>query len=137
MFPSLVPDYNDNDLIATDLSTADSNFDQSHPLYQTFAEMIGLRKNYSALRRGETVVRLAEHDGGLLAISRIEPNQEGEILVVFNTRNEDRHINVEVNARSTTFDGLIGTCEPKVSTTGTYSLSVPALDFIVCRSASW
>lgn len=137
MFPSRVPDYNDNDLIATDLSTADSNFDQSHPLYETFAEMIDLRKNYSALRRGETVVRLAEHDGGLLAVSRIEPNQEGEILVVFNTRNEDRHINVEVDARSKSFDALIGTCKQRVSTTGSYAVSVPALDFIVCRSANW
>lgn len=137
MFPSLVPDYNDNDLIGTDMTTADSNFDQSHPLYQAFADLIQLRRNYIAIRRGDTIVRLAEHEGGLLAVSRIEPNQQGEILVVFNTRDEDREIHIEVDARSKRFETLNGTCKPRVTSTGSYSVSVPALDFIVCRSSSW
>ena len=137
MFPSMVPDYNDNDLVATDMTTADSNFDRGHPLYRAFSEMIQLRRNHSALRRGETVVRLAEHDGGLLAISRIEPDQQGEVLVVFNTRKEDRKINIEVDARSQSFETLSGKCEHNVSATGSYTVSVPALDFIVCRSSTW
>ena len=137
MFSSMVPDYNDNDLIATDMTTADSNFDRDHPLYRAFSKMIQLRRNHSALRRGETVVRLAEHGGGLLAISRIEPNQQGEVLVVFNTRKEDREINIEVDARSKTFESLYGDCEPRVSVTGSYTVSVPALDFIVCGSSTW
>lgn len=35
MMPSLVPSYNDDDLIGTSATTADSNFDNTHPLYQT------------------------------------------------------------------------------------------------------
>lgn len=36
MFPSQVPSYNDDDLIGTDKTTADDNFDPSHPLYAAF-----------------------------------------------------------------------------------------------------
>ena len=34
MFPSQVASYNDDDLIGTDATTADDNFDPTHPLYQ-------------------------------------------------------------------------------------------------------
>ncbi len=36
MMPSLVPDYMNNDLIGTDATPADDNFDPTHPLYQAF-----------------------------------------------------------------------------------------------------
>ena len=35
MFPSQVASFNDNDLIGTDATTADANFDTHHPLYQS------------------------------------------------------------------------------------------------------
>ena len=34
MFPSRVAEYNDDDLIGTDATTAESNFDRAHPLYR-------------------------------------------------------------------------------------------------------
>ena len=37
MFPSQVASYNDDDLIGTDATTAQSNFDRSHPLYESIA----------------------------------------------------------------------------------------------------
>ena len=39
MFPSQVASYNDDDLIGTDATTADDNFDPDHPLYATIAEL--------------------------------------------------------------------------------------------------
>ena len=39
MFPSQVASYNDDDLIGTDATTADDNFDADHPLYQSIGEL--------------------------------------------------------------------------------------------------
>ena len=35
MFANEVPVYEDNDLIGTDETTSDDNFDRNHPLYRT------------------------------------------------------------------------------------------------------
>ena len=53
MFPSLVPEYNDDDLIGTDATTADDNFDATHPIYQALADYAGVRQaNAGAALRG-------------------------------------------------------------------------------------
>src|SRR3546814_18368101 len=57
MFPSKVAVYNDNDLIGTDATTAQSNFDPDHPLYRAFARLAKLRQDHVALRRGEQRIR--------------------------------------------------------------------------------
>jgi glycosidase len=38
MFPSLVASYNDNTLIGTTKTTADDNFNPSHPMYKALKE---------------------------------------------------------------------------------------------------
>jgi hypothetical protein len=43
MFPSQVASYNDDDLIGTDATTADDNFDTTHPLYGDLADLATLR----------------------------------------------------------------------------------------------
>jgi len=58
MFPSQVAIYNDNDLIGTDATTADENFDTDHPIYSYIAETAAVRRAHSALSRGEMVSRL-------------------------------------------------------------------------------
>ena len=50
MFPSRTDLYNDNDLIATDATTAESNFDTDHPLYQAIREFARIRTAEPALR---------------------------------------------------------------------------------------
>ena len=45
MFPSQVAGYNDNNLIGTDQTTADDNFNQQHPLYQHIQALSTFRKN--------------------------------------------------------------------------------------------
>ncbi len=39
MFPSQVGSYNDDDLIGTDATTAEDNFDTRHPLYRTIRDL--------------------------------------------------------------------------------------------------
>ena len=52
MFASRVPSYNDDDLIGTDATTAEANFDTAHPLYRRIAELAALRERYPALADG-------------------------------------------------------------------------------------
>ena len=62
MFPSQVDVYNDNDLIGTAATTAQSNFDPSHPLYIAIRGMADVYQAHEALRRGtqKTVTRPRE-----------------------------------------------------------------------------
>ncbi|MEZ5998050.1 MAG: alpha-amylase family glycosyl hydrolase [Hyphomonas sp.] len=136
MMPSQVAIYNDNDLIGTDATTAASNFDTAHPIYKAIAHMAKIRGAHEALRRGPQVMRLTELDGGVLAFSRLD-GARGEYLVVFNTRNEPRRVNVSVDARSTAFESIAGSCPTKAAATGVVSLSLEPLGWTICRSSDW
>ena len=79
MFPSQVASYNDDDLIGTSATTADDNFDATHPLYQTLADLSALRDAHPALQAGAQIERHAA--GSVYAFSRIDGT---EYLVVLN-----------------------------------------------------
>jgi glycosidase len=89
MMPSMVASYNDDDLLATDKTTADDNFDTSHPLYQAFAHYADLYQTYPALRFGQQQVIYAQDKPGLFAITRdlaaSKTTQGQQLVVVFNT----------------------------------------------------
>ena len=55
MFPSQVASYNDDDLIGTDATTRDSNFDPTHPLYRAIAQLS--HADASSTRRCATAPR--------------------------------------------------------------------------------
>jgi glycosidase len=84
MFPSQVADYNDDDLIGTDATTADDNFDTSHPLYQAFSEFAALRQAHPALRQGAQIHRYSQAGTGIYAFSRIERDEQVEYIVALN-----------------------------------------------------
>ncbi len=136
MFPSQVDVYNDNDLIGTAATTAQSNFDPSHPLYIAIRGMADVYQAHEALRRGTQVQRLAELDGGVFAFSRID-DAGGEYLVVLNTRNEQRDVNIVTDPRSESFDTLVGNCPATPVTTGVVRMGLAPLSYSVCRSAHW
>lgn len=136
MFPSQVAEYNDNDLAGTDATTADENFDPTHPLYRAISGFAALRTANEGLRRGEQVVRLAEQDGGVFVVSRLAPSG-GEIVVALNFRNEPRRVNVVIDPRSSDFTTLTGACAPRMSAPGSYAIDLPALGYAVCRSQDW
>jgi glycosidase len=101
MMPSLVASYNDDDLLATDNTTADDNFDINHLFYQSFAKYAELYQKYSALRFGEQVVVYAQDKPGLFAITRkIKATSEikaQNLLVVFNTAINTEPLHVLIN----------------------------------------
>ena len=134
MFPSQTDLYNDNDLIGTDATTATSNFDTEHPLYQAIAQFAAIRTAQPALRRGEQITRLAHREDSVFAFSRIDYDAGTEIVVAINAETEERRINVAVDGRADRFAALLGQCAISASAPGSYSLRVPALDVVVCKS---
>lgn len=83
MFPSKVDVYNDNQLLGSDATTADDNFDQQHPLYQALKSFAKLRSEHQALRQGITLNR-GTGENGTFAIARIDKTEQVEYLAAFN-----------------------------------------------------
>ncbi|MGL1956100.1 MAG: alpha-amylase family glycosyl hydrolase [Colwellia sp.] len=83
MMPSFVDSYNDDDLIATDKTTADDNFDSKHLFYQALAGYAKLYQQYPALRYGSQQTLYSQDKAGLFAITR--QYQKTILMVVFNT----------------------------------------------------
>ena len=134
MFPSKVASYNDNKLVGTKATTAESNFDQQHPLYQALAKFSALRLSTPALTRGKQIIRNYEEKPGLFAVSRIDPATGREVLIAFNTSTSAITRNVETFANSVNFRSLHGVCAPKAKAPGSYSVTIAPLDFVVCAA---
>ena len=133
MFPSLTDEYNDNVLIGTDATTADSNFDVEHPLYRLIAEFSAIRRGHPALTRGRQQIRHYEQEPGIFAAARFDPENGTEYLAVFNTTGEERSANIWVNYSAREFETLTGSCPSAVSAPGSASFTLPAFGWALCR----
>ena len=134
MFESQVPDYNDNDLVGTDATTAERNFDTAHPLFQSIAAMAATRQAHEGLRRGHHLVRHSDLEGGLFAASRFNEARTREYLIVFNSDNAPREALLPVEESATKWQSLHGDCASEAAAPGSYGLSLAALDFAICYS---
>ena len=94
MMPSQVASYNDDDLLATDKTTADDNFDTSHLFYQTFAKYAQLYQQYPALRFGQQTTVYAQDKPGILALQRrLDVNGKTQsLLVAYNTATQAQQL---------------------------------------------
>lgn len=133
MFPSKVAVYNDNILVGTTKTTADSNFDTSHPIYAAIADLSKLRSEQIALRRGDQIVRNYSEKPGLFAVSRIDPASKDEVLIVFNTSNAPLTANVEIGKAATQLSSLRGNCPVAPRLPGSVAITLPALGYMVCK----
>jgi len=88
------------------------------------------------LRRGAQQVRADAAAPGLFAVSRLDPEGARELLIAFNTSTTPVSAQVSVEAASGRFASLVGACEPAASAPGSYHVSVPPLDYIVCASGT-
>ena len=132
MFPSRVASYNDNRLVGTTATTAESNFDTRHPLYRLISELAALRTSHPALQRGRQIVRNYATTPGLFAVSRIDPGTGREVVIVFNTSTQPLKANVEVSTHSARFETLYGQCPATASAPGSVAITLPPLDFMIC-----
>ena len=130
MFASQTAVYNDNKLVGSTATTAESNFGTAHPLYKLIAELSRVRAETPALRRGATVLRASEDKPGLLAFSRILGGKE--VLVALNTSDQPIERNVVVETTSSHFSALAGGCPVTATAPGSIHISLPAFGYAVC-----
>jgi neopullulanase len=136
MFASKTAVYNDNKLIGTTSTTAQANFNPGHPLYTFFAQMAALRRDHLALRRGQQIVRNYSDKPGLFAVSRIDPQDGREYVLIFNTANAPLTANVEIGGSARRVTSLFGNCPSAPRVPGSLAISLPPLDFMICAGAS-
>ena len=79
MFANAVPVYEDNDLIGTDETTSDDNFDPSHPLFKAIRQYANLYHHHPALRTGAQIHRFSSDGPGIYAFSRVDRDRAGRV----------------------------------------------------------
>jgi len=136
MFPSQVPEYNDDDLIGTDATTADDNFDPTHPIYLALAEYAGVYQAHPALRYGAQIHRYGEGSAGLYAFSRIDREDKVEYVVVFNNSENPDTATFRSGSPSTTFAQIYPGGGPALTSgaDGSVTVTVPGLDLVIYQA---
>ncbi len=133
MFASKVAVYNDNRLIGTSATTAQSNFDTAHPLYRLIGELAAARTGSPALRRGLSTVRAFEETApGLLAVERHDPETGQRVILAFNTGETPLSRAVEVSYRAQRITTLTGPCPAALAAPGAVTITLPAFGFAAC-----
>jgi pullulanase-type alpha-1,6-glucosidase len=136
MFPSQVPSYNDDDLIGTAATTADDNFDSTHPLYQTTSDFAQLREAHLALRQGAQLHRYGHDSAGIYAFSRIERGERLEYLVALNNAESTQMATFQIGSAATTLTEIYpgGGAALASDGGGFVTVAVPPLDVLVYRA---
>ncbi|MFI5932317.1 pullulanase-type alpha-1,6-glucosidase [Actinoplanes sp. NPDC051494] len=136
MFASRTADYLDDDLIGTDRTHAQANFETGHPLYRTIATLGALRKAHPALRDGRQITRYAADGPGIFATSRINDAERREYVVAVNNATTTQTVTVDTWTAGSSFQGVYGGAGGKVTgANGKLTVTVPALSAVVYRAA--
>lgn len=129
MWDSQTPVYRDT----THIGGRQPAYSTDAALYQAIAEMAGLRAAEPVLRRGPQMVRGYGDAPGLFAMSRMG-DDGSEILIVFNSSSAPISAQVEVEPASLRWQALRGDCAAESSAPASVAVSVPPLDYLVCKS---
>ena len=138
MFANAVPSYEDNDLIGTNETSADDNFDPSHPLYRAIRELADLYDNHQALRSGAQIHRFSSDGSGVYAFSRIDRDERVEYVVALNNSEAPAEATVPTYSPGGVRYRLVS--EPVAARTlttdpdGALHLRVPPLGFVIYRA---
>lgn len=134
MFPSKTQSYNDNNLIGTNNSTAISNFDQNHPIYQHIKKMAKIRSNHPALSHGPQKIQGYSEKPGLFSVSRYDPITGAEYILAFNTSSEAISVNSVIGNNADQIEKIDGPCPSTVSAPGSISFTLPPFGHVICRT---
>ena len=132
MMPSQVDRYNAFDLMGTEKTTADDNFDPGHPLYQAFRKYAELYHEHSALRRGDHKTLYATDEAGIYAFSRTDPEVGQEYLLLFNLAPVAKTATISV--RSGQYTAVRGKSEILADADQNITITVAPFDFIIYKS---
>ena len=143
MFPSQVASYNDDDLIGTDATTAQANFDTSHPLYTSIRDLARLTARHPALRDGAQQHRFSTAGPGIYAFSRSDRGDGSEYVVALNNAEADRTAAIPTYIANGRFDRIYASDPDQTTSAGQttsdsqrrLSVTVPGLSAVVYRSA--
>ncbi|SCF04085.1 pullulanase-type alpha-1,6-glucosidase [Micromonospora mirobrigensis] len=135
MFASKTADYLDDDLIGTTRTHAVDQYDTTHPLYRTIAELGRLRKANPALRDGVQVTRYAADGPGVFAVSRVLPSDRVEYVAAVNNADSPQTVTVDTWSAGTTFTGVYGgAAATAAGADGKLALTVPAMSAVVLKA---
>lgn len=137
MMPSLVASYNDDDLLATDATTADDNFDSTHPIYQSFAQYADIFYQYPALRRGEQATVFQADNNSIFAVTRTINAANGKkekMLVAFNTSDKTASANIKLHDEN--YRLVAGEGKPAQTDKSNINIEMPALSFAVYQQVN-
>ncbi|MFJ6200233.1 pullulanase-type alpha-1,6-glucosidase [Micromonospora sp. NPDC092111] len=135
MFATQTADYLDDDLIGTTRTHASDQYDTTHPLYRTIAELGRLRAANAGLRDGVQVTRYAADGAGVFAFSRISPADRIEYVVAVNNAATAQPVTVATWSPGTTFTGIHGDpATPTAGADGTLRVTVPAMSAVVLKA---
>ena len=137
LFASRVEDYLQDDLLGTDATHAQDNFDTDHPLYRKFSELAALTKEHPALRDGAHQHRYADEGAGIYAFSRLHRSDQHEYVVALNNSGQQQGAAVPTFVADGTFELVYGSGAGQIPSDGegVVDLTVPALSTVVYRSA--
>jgi alpha-amylase len=138
MFASQVDDYLDDDLLGTDATHAQSNFNPSHVLYRTISDLAEVTRKYPALRDGAHQNRYASEGLGVYAFSRIDRDTQREFLVALNNSEQEQTVTVPTWVGRSSFRQVYGDGESRLRSgrDGRLTVTVPPLSTVVYRSGS-
>ena len=134
MFPSLTASYNDNNLIATDRTTADSNFDREHPLYREIRQLSRIYREHPTLRRGDQITRYAEDGRGIFAFSRIDADKRVEYLILVNNDKATASAVVPTSTPGAGWDLIAGSTSDLSREGDGVSVTVAPLSYAIYRA---
>jgi glycosidase len=145
MFANAVPVYEDNDLIGTDETTSDDNFDRDHPLYDTISEYARLSDRHPTLRTGAQIHRTSSDGPGVYAFSRIDRGERIEYVVALNNSEGAATVDVPTYSPAGATYKLVSDRLPgnrrlpqtiRTNADGALSLTVPALGVVIYQAKS-
>ncbi len=128
MMPSKVASFNDDTLLGTTKTTADDNFDKTHPLYQSFKEYAAVYQKYQGLRHGEHETFFADDKPGIYGFTRKVAGTNENYAVVFNTSMDSK--TVELPSVGNGYVAVYSNAGAKLDG---FNLTVGGLDFAIFR----
>ncbi len=143
MFANEVASYADNDLIGTDETSADDNFDRNHPLFRTIDDLARIHQRYPALRSGAQIHRYSSDGPGVYAFSRIDRDERIEYVVALNNSETSQTVGVPtfssadaryrlVTPRPSPSEGVLQRLQTAAD--GSLAVTVPPLGYVVYQA---
>jgi alpha-amylase len=138
MFQGQVASYNDDDLIATDMTHGNPAccFDDGHPLFEAISGLADLTERYPALRDGAHQHRYSTDAAGIYAYSRLDRRKQREFVVAVNNSESAQTALVPTWAARGWFEMVYGNgaSSARSGSDKRLQVTVPALSTVVYKA---